>query len=979
MKEDVGTQYPTGAAIPFPAMNQRGMERPGTEFQSTDTWLNQPSDWRALSAALAKVDLNRKLTDYPFPKDAKGNYVPGQAFNLADPTVNRQFQQATNDRVRLAKDIYLRLIVATGAYNPFSPAAQTDVPPTPEQLRALRWLAQLSVNIVDFIDSDDIMTAFNWASYYSPLNRVFPSAVNTFVSTDQSGTVYGTELPRVVVNEVYAEYRPVDDNEMTNDANTKFYMDVWAELYNPMAADTNADPSQGMAFLQMKDGSATGYPAYQFALGKTIAGRTDMIRSGNVLGRPDNWQQTVQGKDCVIGDYAGSGHTANWVSGRPTTEVITIGPNLGLGTAWSGKFAGQNDDGSGKFGGNDTFYVLGPVDKNGQPKPFPTVDPNNTVKRTYPLSTLARAEMSYKITGPPTSADKKPTLLLRRLANPYVKPTDQGGANPYVTMDYIDGNLFTPPPNGNLQPGLSYNAGQHKWEAWTADKEQGHFSKGRIDPYSASQTYLRDLKGYPNDQNKVIKNTPQHTFFWQNDNGTKPDDGPANGLNRPFTWLFHADRQLMSPLEILQVSGFKPYELTQKLYGNIENNKYGHRAPWYNQAARIYRVFEFLETHHRGAGNALGGRVPGIVNINTIWDEATFQALCDAQSSNHFTSQPVSAGTSDVKTIFNTMMSLRNPGGSSPFVPNANDRPFMSMATGYSPKDAQHPARATGIHDTILRGLDPSKEGTPSDNYAQRLLEVNGQHPSFQHELLNKLFNNITTRSNVFAVWVTVGFFRITDDTTLPVKLGAEIGKAENRHIRHRMFAIVDRSNLTTAVDPTSPQGSLNAPGGPPIMLKASIFRYDPQDATKTEFQIDGATFVPKKGADVAMLVGNYEGIPWRIQPGSQLMIDYSKTSLELPTQGGFGQRVIVSVPVNGLLPPDKSQSPPWPARFRAEVNPLAHGSPCMIQLPFIPPGTPSDAIPGVAINNYPGNPGPQPRFNPRAYPWVVRYFSIIH
>src|SRR5262249_1664224 len=154
-------------------------------------------------------------------------------------------------------------------------------------------------------------------------------------------------------------------------------------------------------------------------------------------------------------------------------------------------------------------------------------------------------------------------------------------------------------------------------------------------------------------------------------------------------------------------------------------------APWLDPTARIYRLFEFIEVRGMAAGTG-GHRRPGPININNIWDEETFQAVCDAQASNG-----VNFTQANVQAVFRAMIASRSPGYdpvSGAGGPTGNDKPFLSMATGLTvgAPNTQYP---TGISlaNTFLR---PDSTGTTP------LFQVPGtvgQHPYLQYELMTKI------------------------------------------------------------------------------------------------------------------------------------------------------------------------------------------------------------------------------------------------
>lgn len=124
-------------------------------------------------------------------------------------------------------------------------------------------------------------------------------------------------------------------------------------------------------------------------------------------------------------------------------------------------------------------------------------------------------------------------------------------------------------------------------------------------------------------------------------------------------------------------------------------------------------------------------------------------------------------------------------------------RPFRSLAdVSYT---ASGGTKTPSVEDTILRSL-------PLDGGAKkrRLLEIgtNAEHtnanidPLIRHRLLAKIAGNTTTRSNCFAIFVSVKYFSAGADPAYngAIRIGGPYnGKAEPEH---RGFFIVDRSKL---------------------------------------------------------------------------------------------------------------------------------------------------------------------------------------
>jgi hypothetical protein len=689
----------------------------------------------------------------------------------------------------------------------------------------------------------------------------------------------------------------------------------------------------------------------------------NLLPGGNVLGTPDSIRNFTDGAPTATGDFV----TAATKS-IGAQKYFVVGPKDLTGTVTTWDYGGfiANTIGSTPVLKTDSMkYTVNNASNPWQyklPQPGPKGNPvqDNNVNNGI-------------------------TVLLRRLANPHLPPQSnptQPLYNPYITVDYMHGVV----PQ-DAAKGTNYSSSGKK-QPYAADPSQVVFQSPPLNkPTDKGQTF-----GSQNIPNKTSNQTPNKS--------------PQDQALQNYDWLVHLDRQLVNPLELLHVSGYHPHELTHQFILQNPDQQYPssttpallpplkgqHRVNWSDGSNRLFRIFDHLGTHDRMTGVSPGGRVPGLVNINTIWDLEVFQALCDAQTggSNQFSAQ-------DVLNAFTRLQSLRNgqaPPNPLPTTPSlsqitANDRPFLGLGVGNYPKNDPsfnfiNGAKATdiGIEDTLLRSANGTATATATDPRMFEVVQPNttpppnnlvpaNMLPPYQaNELMTKIYGNVTTRSNVFAVWCTVGFFRVADDSVRPVKLAEEIGAATQTNVRRRFFAVIDRSKLTIGSPGLNPPSGTNK-----LSLMTAVTIPNPPSPTSgtTNWPMTVQISTPNGGPSGTTNVPNgATSIPWIVQPA--WVTDPTKGLTLAPwPQGSPTPTLTVPQPTVMIIDYGTPNEETVIADFKLGLNSgtlTPQGNPPY----YFITATFQKQHPAGALITIPGNPGPQPTFDVNAGGVVLAY-----
>ncbi len=752
---------------------------PGLQNEADELGWDKTDDfWLPAFLAIGRrLDLNRPFLNFP-PSS------PGGKPYFASTSVT-----SPNDPRTLARDIYILL-------RQLRPTTDPD---------AIERMAQFAVNVVDFRDADDIMTGFEYDKDLSNGWNVDgnittedetpnPAGGATSLSKIDRGVVWGVEAPRIVINETFSFETAANG------------VQLWFELYNP-GLPAGDDPNSAVD-LAPRDAANNKQPAYQVILSNRFPNAT--------TGEPD----LAVGRKFAFEPPPG-GATITTTS-IPGSSYYLVGPN---GIQYS----------------TDPMAPPGSVDYDTRSNAF--------------FLTLTDIGDTWR-------------LYLRRLADPNLPP-DAGpdgtldtsdDLNPYITVDALDVRIFSQMA-ATPMTGLPTHASYQRKDPYSVGREL--HAAGSMDPHTLKAQNLQGpLPGTPY--------TPYTTLTFND----RPFVSPMELLLVPGVrpqWLTTAfvrpstDMNPFNPQPIQEDTSatcFKtgeardPNKPFAKIGATPPDYYFGHLLNFLREDSTggavptpgYYRLLEFVEVPSRmnGSRNAFLNpnlsddrldRVPGKLNINTIYEPEILLALLNNHPAALVdpTGAPISSPGGSA--IWQWLKASRD--GWDGILGSVDDRPFRSFTVGATSNITNTTTTGSGfwppsIHSTLLRGtvvpVHPDVTATPSLTTKSpdrpSFQDDRGQAPPgmplgslssmrgfnyFQNQPLSKIGNLVTTRSNVYAVWITVGFFEVLAEPAaneldddgdgivdepgeLMPRLGQEVGILTNRTVRHRGFYIIDRS-----------------------------------------------------------------------------------------------------------------------------------------------------------------------------------------
>ncbi|MGL4943190.1 MAG: hypothetical protein ACRC46_08360 [Thermoguttaceae bacterium] len=739
--------------------------------------------------------------------------------------LNTAVTMSTDQKARFAQSLFVLLCVLCDteiqAYTTGSDFDSSMTTDAAKQAYTYKRLAQWCVNLVDFSDADEVMTPF--------VIPATPTRANLFQT---SVAWLGKPLDYSIAFDAAANVAKYNYTEklLTGDTTLTGHLPLWglerpSVLITETLAFHDKKTGTGSAFVELYNASNPTAPGTKpVDLAQQDTTNTDYIWRLAVTNALNSTTGEWSGTD--FEKWKGTGSKDQEEPFRTTDTNTTIDPELDsvvwFGTLPTTGYAKTVEDKSyfpaaaaaASIDSNE-YFVVGPrpVTSTKTATPPASVPANCDdsavidfaylvdTSRAKPPKTMTATKSSVGFNigdGGAVSNDRIPfhkVVLLQRLADS--TRAHNVTSNPYVTVDWCPFDLTVYDSSTSPTPTIQPELASRQWgrapatvkdtNLWSRQLDSGDFIESgkasafppelkkwdwiNASDFATVTCTLGYLNSYPtltdgpqddDDTTITLPAVGDPTYADAYAKKYRYRGRPQTGT--PFAYLHWNDAPFSSSLEALQVPASSPGRFGLEFDPGAVNTIYVaangslgwnatktthilnffHSTTTGNPSLNLGKFFDYVSLPSLFAGtvDANGNRLyrePGKVNLNTM-NEKTYEALM---------------GSRPTMESFSSVANLRD----------TSRQPFRAV-------DASNRVAPTIPPTTLPAPITAStlrSEGSGEPLFANDTGNASNTQQSL--ESLQRLSELTTTRSNTFAVWVTIGLFEVVgyDDPATPV------------------------------------------------------------------------------------------------------------------------------------------------------------------------------------------------------------------